>query len=132
MLSYFLVQHDSCALFELDDKEWKDALQTHPELRDESIGYQPRSANAFLQPGKEGYFDNSCILDQFERLFKLLKFKRAFSNCDVEVLVDNARTHTAKPYDLNLLSKNAGTKCPYVSIDWEENGKVQSVECFTD
>ena len=132
MLSYFLVQHDACALFKLDETEWKDAIQTHPELLKESIGYQPRSANAFLQPGKEGYFDNSSILAQVERLFKLLKFKRCLANCEVEVIVDNARTHTAKPYDLNLLGEGLGTKCPYVTIEWEEDGEVLSVECFMD
>ena len=41
------------------------------------------------------YFDNSVILFQFEHLFKLLEFKEEYRHCTIEILVDNAKTHTA-------------------------------------
>jgi hypothetical protein len=47
---------------------------------------------------------------QFERLFKLIKFKKANENFVVENLVDNARTHTSKLFDLNNLNKNVSIK----------------------
>lgn len=131
MLSYFLVQHDESAVFQLDEDEWELATRSHPKLLEKGkIQYQPRSANAFIQPGKDNYFDNCAILHQFERLFILLKFKKSFANCKIEVIVDNARTHTAKPYDLNLLAKGSGTKCPYDKIEWIEDNHKKSIDCF--
>jgi hypothetical protein len=44
-------------------------------------------------------------LQQFERLFILLKYKKSFENAQIEVLVDNARTHSAKQYDLMNFNK---------------------------
>jgi hypothetical protein len=35
------------------------AIQNYPELEDESnLNFFPRSADAFIQPGKDNYFDN--------------------------------------------------------------------------
>ena len=67
MHSSFLVQHPTEPFFRLSDSEWKNAIQKCPELDEESnINYHARSADAFIQPGKDNYFDNSSILSQFE------------------------------------------------------------------
>ena len=47
-----------------------------------------------LHLGVDSYFDNSVILFQFERLFKLLEFKGEYRNHTIEILVDNATTHS--------------------------------------
>ena len=123
MLSMFMVQHDSTEIFELNEKEWKEALKNHPELDDEDelINYYPRSANAWIEPKKDNYFTNDVILKQFERLFILLKYKNEFKNCKFDVLVDNARTHSAKIYDVAHFNKFPGTNCVYDKIEWVEN-----------
>ena len=41
---------------------------------------------------KDGYINNSMILEQFERLFKLIVFKTSFKNKKVRKIVDNATT----------------------------------------
>ena len=133
MHSSFLVQHPTEPFFRLSDSEWKNAIQKYPELDEESnINYHARSADAFIQPGKDNYFDNSTILSQFERLFKMLQFKKSFMNHKIEIIVDNARTHTAVSYDVNSLSLKPGTVCPYESIDWMENNVEYSIDCFDE
>ena len=72
----------------------------------------------------------TSILRQFERFFKLVKFKNAFLNHSIEIIVDNARTHTAIDYDVNLLSKSSNTNCPYNKIEWIEDDLIKSVDCF--
>ena len=59
-----------------------------------------------------------------------MKFKKSFQNHKIEIIVDNARTHTAVNYDINNFSLKPGTKCPYESIDWiEENDVEYSIDC---
>jgi transposase len=133
MHSSFLVQHPTEPLFRLSESEWKDAIQKYPDLEDQSnLDYQERSADAFIQPGKVNYYDNSTILSQFERLFKMLQFKKSFFNHKIEIIVDNARTYTAVNSDVNNFSLKPGTICPYESIDWVENGVEFSVDCFDE
>jgi hypothetical protein len=124
MVSMFITQHDSYDIFELDEDEWQSAITANPSLTefDGFLNYYPRSANAWIEPKKDNYFDNEVILKQFERLLFLLKFKKAFENCEIEILVDNARTHSAKIYDVNNFNKSAGTNCIYDTIEWIENG----------
>ena len=64
------------------------------------------------------YYDNSIILLQFERLFKLLNFKEEYENHNIEVLVDNARIHTGKPFSINDFGRGIGTRCPVSSIEY--------------
>ena len=132
MLSYFQCQHKYCSLFELSELEWNEAIHIYPELNERGSCFDcdERSANASMEPGKkkDGYFDNSAILKQFERFFIMLKFKTIFKNHKIVLLVDNARTHMAKKYDKNLLFKKAGTNCPYEFLEWEESGKSFSMK----
>ena len=65
-------------------------------------------------------------------LFFLSLSKKQSILLAVDLLVDNARTHTAKKYDLNLMSKKSGTNCPYETIEWKENGETFKIDCFFD
>ena len=133
MHSSFLVQHPTEPLFRLSESEWEETTKKYPELEDDcNLEYHPRSADAFIEPGKDNYFDNSTILSQFERLFKMTQFKKSFLNHQIEVIVDNARTHTAVNYDVNSFSLKPGTKCPYESIDWIENEIEHSIDCYDE
>jgi hypothetical protein len=116
----------------LDEQEWIQAVTAYPELNsdDELLNYFPRSANAWIEPKKDNYFDNSIILRQFERLLKLIKFKKSYVDNQIVILVDNARTHTCKVYDINLMNKSPGTNCPYEKLEWKEDGMSFSVDLF--
>lgn len=53
----------------------------------------------------DGYFDNKSILNQFERLFQMLEFKREYNHPvkhEFEIVDDNARTHTAQNINIEL------------------------------
>jgi len=135
MLSYFLVQHKFIELFELEESEWNEAVEAFPHLleKDPVANYEPRSANAWVEPGKDNYFNNEVIIKQFERLFILFKFKTIFKNHKMVVIVDNARTHSAKKYDINKMNKAKDTSCPYDTLEWtEENGEIKSINCFNN
>ena len=103
MLSMFIVQHETFDTFSLSEFEWKEAVNKYPELEyeDEILNFYPKSADSWIEPKKDNYFDSKVILRQFERLFKLLKFKKEFKGSEIEIIVDNARTHSAKIYDVN-------------------------------
>ena len=76
MLSYFTVCFDENPIFELSECEWDKAIKAHLELNVKGkMKFFPRSACAWIEPGKDNYFNNDDILFQFDRLFKLLKFK---------------------------------------------------------
>lgn len=132
MVSGFIVQHSECDVFLLDEEEWREAIKKFPEFNEEDkfLNYFPRSANAWIEPKKDNYFDNEIILRQFERLLKLIEFKKSFADHQIEILVDNARTHSAKIYDISLLNKNSGTNCPYEKLEWSENEIVKSIDLF--
>jgi len=126
MISLFMVSHNEFSIFELDEDEFKLAVETHPELNEvEQLNYFSRSANAWIEPRKDNYIDNEQILKQFERLFILLRFKKAFENHEVEIIVDNARTHSAKIYDVNMFNKFPGTSCIYNEIKWTEGDTIK-------
>jgi len=126
MISAFLVGGTD-GMFILSEDEWKTCIKDHPELaeNDEFLNYYPRSATAWIEPKKDNYFNNQQILKQFERLFVMLKYKKSFQNCEIEVIVDNARTHTAKKYDPNHFNKKPGTNCIYDKIEWIEDSETK-------
>ena len=122
-----MVQHNSVDIFKLSDAEWEEALKNHPHLKDnnQEINYYQKTANAWIEPRKDHYFDNAIILKQFERLFILTKYKKEFKNCEIELLVDNATTHTSKIYDVNQFNKFPGTNCIYQKFEWQEKEQVK-------
>jgi transposase len=135
MISYFIACHDKEVFSELSEEEWRKALEENPKLNDCEckLNFYERSASGWLEPGKENYVDNKVILQQFERLFILLKYKKSFENAQIEVLVDNARTHSAKQYDLMNFNKFDSVKAaPYETIEWTENGELKVIICSYD
>ncbi|CAF2737794.1 unnamed protein product [Rotaria sp. Silwood2] len=132
MISDFLVQHPSGPFFSLSDAEFHNAVEKFPSLSAPSgLSYFNNSATAGINVGQEVYFNNETILAQFERLFMLLPFKEAFKDHIVEIIVDNAKTHSAKSYSINDFSKGIGTKCSVDSIEYtDDNGQLVSVSCY--
>ncbi|CAF4521788.1 unnamed protein product, partial [Didymodactylos carnosus] len=135
MASDFLVQHSSGPFFQLNEKEYEKAVSKYPQLKTSTgVDYVERSATASINVGQNAYFDNSTILEQFERLFMLIEFKEAYRNHTIEIVVDNARTHTAKAYSVMDFAKGIGTRVPVGQLEYiDANGQQQIVEyCFQD
>ena len=132
MCSDFLVCHPSSPFFFLNDQEWAMAVTKHPDLdEDTGIDYVPQSASASITLGTDNYFTNSSVLSQFERLFKMLPFKKEFTGHEVEILVDNATTHSVREYTINDFGRGMGTRCPVKTIEWLDSvGKKKTIDCF--
>lgn len=132
MLSDFIVQHPTGPFFSLTDTEYRRATKKFPALSNlDGLNYLINSVTAGINVGQEGYFDNETILNKFEKLFMLLSFKDDYKGHQVEVVVDNARTHSAKEYSLNDFQKGIGTKCPVDSIEYvSDNGQLISISGF--
>ncbi|CAF0862631.1 unnamed protein product [Didymodactylos carnosus] len=132
MISDFIVLHPSGPFFQLNDNEYKKAIKKYKNLLDDTdVNYAERSATASVNVGVDGYFDNDTILAQFERLFQLMEFKDDYRNHVIEVLVDNARTHTSKQYSLFDFGKGIYTRCPVDKIQFiDENGATKSIDCY--
>jgi hypothetical protein len=132
MISDYIVQHPSGAFFRLNSQEWYNAIKKYPDLlNDTDINYEEYSATASIIVGVDAYFDNQTILNQFERLFKLLQFKKDFKNHSIEVVVDNARTHTCREYSLHDFGMKPGTRCPVEMIQYiDDKNRKQIVNCY--
>lgn len=133
MISDFLVQHPSGPFFSVSEKEYDAATRCYPELLSDSIGlkFDDYSARAGINVGEDGYFDNDTILCQFERLFQLLSFKEGYKGHDIEIVVDNARTHSAREYSINDFGKGIDTKCSIDAIEFiDHQGNLITVPCF--
>jgi glycerol-3-phosphate cytidylyltransferase-like family protein len=132
MVSDFLVQHPGGPFFELSEDEWKQAGGKYKTLSaDTDVDYLSRTATASINIGTDAYFDNDTILSQFERLFQMLEFKQAYKDHQIDIIVDNARTHTAKAYSLQDFGKNIGTQCKVEKIEYvDENGATQVIDCY--
>ena len=132
MVSGFLVQHPSEPFFELNENEWKQAIAKYKSLRaDNDVNYLSQTATASTNIGTDAYFDNDTILEQFERLFQLLEFKQEYKHHQVEIIVDNARTHTTKAYSLQEFGKSSSTRCPVEQIEYvDENGSKTVIDCY--
>ncbi|CAF1689111.1 unnamed protein product, partial [Adineta ricciae] len=132
MCSDFLVCHPSSPFFFLNDEEWADAVKKHPELdEDTGIDYVPWTASALIALDGDNYFNNNSILSQFERLFKMLPFKKEFEGHQVELLVDNATTHSAREYTVNDFGRGTGTRCPVNTVQWLDSaGNKKKMDCF--
>ena len=95
------------------------AVKKYSELLDDTdLRYEKYSATITAHLGVDRYFDNDIILLQFERLFKLIQFKEEYQHHKIEILVDNARTHTAKQYSINDFGKRSGTRCSISVIEY--------------
>ena len=131
MVSNFLVQHPSGpCLFQM----WNSSMHATNILL--SLYHMIWTTwNTRLLPrinvGQDGYFDNNTVLTQFERLLALLSFKRDVKDLEIEVVVDNARTYSAREYSVNDFSKVIDIKCPMDVIEYVGNqGRLVSVPCY--
>ena len=82
------------------------ATQMYPELLPDKYLYLAKTATRFIELNGSNYFENDTILEQFERFFKLLKFKTEYSDRQIIILVDNATTHTAKAFNISQFRKS--------------------------
>ena len=106
MISDFLVCHPLSPFFSLTESEFNKASRVYSNLLvDNGIHYDKYSATVGINLGYNLYFDNETILNQFERLFQLLPFKTEYKGHDFGIVVDNARTHSAKDFSLNYFGK---------------------------
>ncbi len=48
----------------------------------------------------------------------------------VDLLVDNATTHTKALIDISMFAKSINRACPVNEIKWFENGVEKSIDCF--
>ena len=132
MISDFIVAHPTGPFFCLSKTEFDCAAKKYPDLlSDTDLSFIPYSATAGINVGQGRYFDSDTILSQFERLFKLLSFKNDYNNHDIEIVVDNARTHSAREYSINDFGKGIGTRCPIDFIEYlDDSGKSIKISCF--
>ena len=128
MISEFLVSHPDNHFFKLSHEEWKAAVSRYPKLMEETdIDYIDRSALGSIQVGYDRYFDNNAIVSQFTHLFKMLPFKIAYANHSIHVVVDNARTYSAKEFSLDEFGMKPGTRCPVDHIQYiDDHGQQKN------
>lgn len=132
MCSDFFVLHPTGPFFELDDDEWELAVQSYPSLFENNQMYSTNTASAAMCPGGESYFDNDVILEQFERMFQMIQFKKDFENHKIEFLVDNATTHTALVININDFQLNIGGRCQVEQLQWKVDDVEHTLKCFFD
>ena len=48
----------------------------------------------------------------------------------MDILVDNATTHTKALVDISMFAKGTNRACPVSEIKWFENGVEKSIDCF--
>ena len=118
--------------FSLAESEFNEVSRVYPNvLVDNGIHYDKYSATVGINLGYDLYFDKETILNQFERFFQLLPFKTDYKGHDFEIVVDNARMHSAKEFSLNDFEENTGTRCPVDSIDYiGDDEKAQYLSCY--
>ena len=135
IISDFLVAHPSSSFFYLNEEEWKKAIQKYPSLlENHGINYEERTCIGSIIPGTDGYFCSDTILKQFERLFQMLEFKDEYNHPvkhDIEIVVDSARTHTARTLNINDYRLHPGGNCPIEYLEWtDESGNKQTHDLF--
>jgi hypothetical protein len=73
-----------------------------------------------ISPGKDNYLDNEAIIEQFKRLFTLMNYSEIIirNGFRVDLLVDNATTHTKALIDISMFAKSINRACPVNEIKW--------------
>lgn len=126
-----MLQHPIGPFFQLTQNEFELACLTYPELKENSNMFYEREASAEIVLNGENYFDNETILEEFDRLFKMIQFSEALKDHSIEILVDNATTHTSKKYSINDFRKAEGYNCPVDYIEWlDEEYNLQTLSCY--
>lgn len=132
MISDFLICHPSSPFFRLTDDEWRKAIRKYPSLlQNDGINYISGTATAEINIGGDSYFDNETVLSQFKRLFQMLEFKTNYKGHHIDIIVDNARTHTACEYNIDSFGKRIGSRCPVKIIEYyDDNNDKQTIDCY--
>ena len=137
MVSDFIVSHPTAPFFSLSDIEWKKCVSKYPEIIEfRGVNYVERTCTGSIQPGQDNYFNSETILNQFERLFQMLEFKADYNfpvKHDIEIVVDNARTHTAQVVNINDFRLHPGGNCPVDTINFiNDKGERETIQCYDD
>ncbi|CAF1121717.1 unnamed protein product [Brachionus calyciflorus] len=130
MLSDFITSDPKLLIFELGLNEWEEAIKKEPWVEENS---KIRSATAIISQSKENYFDNTSILEQYKRLISLIKYSSIFKsvNFRVDLLVDNATTHTKCQVDINLFAKSMNRSTPVEFLTWTKSeGNEEQTDCL--
>ncbi|CAF1107163.1 unnamed protein product [Brachionus calyciflorus] len=103
----------------------------------EDVVFARKELLQYLLDSKDFYYCphyENGILKWMEPSFvsRRINFQRSFHNHSIEIIVDNARTHTTKVYDPKLFNKFPGTNCVYQEIKWEENNHQKSPSYFDE
>ncbi len=135
MMSGFLLDVPGMPMLELTQSEYNKAVSSEPFLAEKSTFsdfYLDRSATLLITPGKDSYLDNEAVIHQFKRFMILMKHSAFFkkANFRVDILVDQATTHTKALVDLKMFSKSPNRKCPIDLLKWEKNGVEKELDCF--
>ena len=131
MISDFIVSHPDMTCFELSESEWNNAVKENPQLDDPL--YIKKTATKIIEPSSDNYFTNETILEQFTRLILLMKYSAIFKsvNYRVDIIVDNATTHTKALVDVSMFNKGVNTHCGVDKLSWlNEIREESSIECF--
>ena len=61
----------------------------------------------------------------------MIQFSEALKDHDIEILVENATTYTAKYYSINDLRKGSGYNSPVDRIEqYDENNSLNYLNCY--
>ena len=102
----------------------------------DGVNYVNKTCTGSIQPGQDNYFNSETILCQFERLFQMLEFKSDFIHPvrhTIEIVVDNARTHTAQLVNINDFRLHPNGHCPCKTLEFmDKNENVQTINCYDE
>jgi hypothetical protein len=132
MISDFIVSHPSMTIFELTDDEWKAACSENSKLTvSDGLNIIHKTATSIIEPSKDNYFTNESILKQFEHLITCIKYSSIFKevNYRVDILVDNATTHTKAIIDVSMFNKGKGTNCVVDNLVWLDENENEITHC---
>ena len=89
------------------------------------------SAMTGIRLGYDKYFDDEIILSQFERPFLLLHLKTEYKRYDFKIIIDNARTYSAKEFNFYDFLEGIRTRRPLDSIEFiDVEGKSQQMSFY--
>ena len=121
-------------IFSLNGDQYSRVLQVYPDLDEPTeIIYEKNHASTSIIVSRDNCFDNETILFQFERLFKLLRFKTAYRSHNCFCLVDNAKTHTKTEIRLHDSGMKPSTRCPVDYTDFiDDMNHRRTIESYND
>jgi hypothetical protein len=89
-----------------------------------------------IQPGQDNYLSYETVVNQFKRLFQMLQFKHDFNTPvkhQIEIVVDNARTHTSQLMNIREFCLKPGGRCIVNTLTYEdETGADRTISCHDE